>query len=72
MSRGSVETARGILEFFVDHLAAYEKAAAIAESLSPSAKMDFFYLTNQTPCHKIKFYSEAGLTFSFNHSTIRT
>jgi tetratricopeptide (TPR) repeat protein len=40
MSRGGIETARGILEFFVDHLAAYEKAAALAESLSPSAKKD--------------------------------
>ena len=40
LSRGGVEAAITILEFFVDHLAAYEKAAALADSLSPPAKKD--------------------------------
>jgi hypothetical protein len=40
LSRGSIEAALAILEFFVDHLAAYEKAAALADSLSPEAKKD--------------------------------
>ncbi|NIM10557.1 MAG: hypothetical protein GTO45_01055, partial [Candidatus Aminicenantes bacterium] len=40
MSRGSIEAALTILEFFVDHLAAYEKAIALMDSLSASAKKD--------------------------------
>ncbi len=40
ISRGGIEAALPILEFFVDHLAAYEKAIALTDSLSESAKKD--------------------------------
>ena len=40
ISRGGIEAALTILEFFVDHLADYEKALALAYSLSPGAETD--------------------------------
>jgi hypothetical protein len=40
MSRGGIEAALTILEFYVNHLALYEKAIALADSLSASAKKD--------------------------------
>ncbi|MCP4694374.1 MAG: hypothetical protein GY859_40465, partial [Desulfobacterales bacterium] len=38
LSHGGLEAARSLLEFFVDHLAAYEKAMDLAGSLSADAK----------------------------------
>jgi hypothetical protein len=38
MSHGDIEAAQTILDFYVDHLAAYEKALALANSLSINAK----------------------------------
>lgn len=40
ISRGGIDAALTILEFFVDHLAVYEKALALADSLSPGAEKD--------------------------------
>ncbi len=40
ISRGGIDAALTILEFFVDHLADYEKALALADSLSPGAEKD--------------------------------
>jgi len=40
MSRGAIDASLTILEFYVDHLGAYEKATALADSLSASVKKD--------------------------------